>query len=380
MLRAPLPPSPAGPPAPVERRLAIDLLRGLAVVVMVLDHLVGHSWFHMLTLGTLYITAAEGFVLCSGLALGWRSRERFLQAGHWGAIYPVLRRTLVVWGCASGSLLAVGTLAMLVPGAGRPAFTDAPPAWGELARAALSLQLAPPLLDILPMYVGLLGLTPLLIAGCARGHWPFLVLASLLAWGWNWCDPYALSTPPLDRDGRTYFSLASWQIIYVGGFLVAWYGESLKRRWAWVPPHGWWLSLAVIGLSLAVASFHDSDVRSWPLEAPERATWLAATDRSLLGPIRLLAVMTYFPLLSAALSWLTGFPSTHWLHEGLLLLGRNALLLYMLHLPLVLFWSQAIAPWLGGRVWLTSLGQAAALLLLWGLVRQRHRYRARAGG
>ncbi|MEB3329659.1 MAG: OpgC domain-containing protein [Candidatus Sericytochromatia bacterium] len=363
------------PEAPASQRpgsgrdRALDMLRGLAVVVMVVDHLVGHSWLHQATLGTLYVTAAEGFVFCSGLALGHRCRQRHAKGGMWAVTASAWRRALLLWGCATVLLVAVGTLAWCCPGAGRPIFDQAPPL-PQLWVGAATLQLAPPLLDILPMYVGFLALTPALAALAARNAWLLALGLSVLAWGLNWVDPYSLSSAPLDRDGRTYFPLASWQVIFVPAFLAGWHRARLARAWAWVPPAGWVLSGGLITGALAVAAAHDAQLGAWPLASPERASWLAATDRSLLGPLRLLAVAAFFPLAWRGLD-LGGDRLARWLGPLVLPLGRHALYAYVMHLPLVLAWTAWVAPRLGGQAWLATLGQLTVVAALVVMVRRR---------
>src|SRR5579859_2269688 len=50
------------------RDLRIDLLRGLAVLAMVIDHIAGPSKLYLITGGNhFYTSAAEGFIFLSGL-------------------------------------------------------------------------------------------------------------------------------------------------------------------------------------------------------------------------------------------------------------------------------------------------------------------------
>ena len=62
----------AVPEARGKRDLRIDLLRGFCVFVMTVDHVGGESsWLYVLTGGNhFYVSAAEGFVLLSGIAMG----------------------------------------------------------------------------------------------------------------------------------------------------------------------------------------------------------------------------------------------------------------------------------------------------------------------
>ena len=59
-----------------SRDLRVDFLRGFAVLAMVVDHLGGPSWLYALTGGNrFYTSAAEGFILISGLLGGGSSTD-----------------------------------------------------------------------------------------------------------------------------------------------------------------------------------------------------------------------------------------------------------------------------------------------------------------
>ena len=352
------------------RDVAIDLLRGAAIVVMVVNHLVGASWIHAVTLGRYYVTAAEAFVFCSGLVLGALSRRRLAEGGLAAVARKALARAGTLYLAAVVLIAGLGTLALAAPGWARPAFEQAPGPFGAILGAALTLRLAPPIVDILPMYVAFLLLTPLLAAALARGLWGPALILSGVAWAWNWLDPYALGAAPLDRGGRAYFAIASWQVLFVFTFVAGWHRDAFLRAWAWVPRAGWAIGLGAITVGLAALAQQDATLGAWPALSPERESWLAATDRSLLGPVRLIAVAALFPLLLMAATRFRA-PLVRAVGPFLLPLGRHALHVYLLHVPLVVLWTVLVAPRLGGNLVVATLGQAGAVALLWWLVRRR---------
>src|SRR3954453_10690364 len=84
--------------APVGRDPRLDLLRGFCVFAMVVDHVGGASWLYALTGGNRGpVTAAEGFVLPSGLVLGIVSRQRLTRTGLRAAIRATLSRALTLY-------------------------------------------------------------------------------------------------------------------------------------------------------------------------------------------------------------------------------------------------------------------------------------------
>src|SRR5215472_2073770 len=66
-----------------KRDLRIDLLRGFCVFVMTVDHVGGESsWLYILTGGNrFFVSAAEGFVLLSGLSMGMVHATTIRRAG-----------------------------------------------------------------------------------------------------------------------------------------------------------------------------------------------------------------------------------------------------------------------------------------------------------
>lgn len=79
-----------------ERRdLRFDLLRGLAVIAMVTDHIGGErSWLYSITGGNHFWTsAAEGFVFISGLVMGIVYPAVIAKHGLRAALFKALKRS-----------------------------------------------------------------------------------------------------------------------------------------------------------------------------------------------------------------------------------------------------------------------------------------------
>lgn len=323
----------------------------------------------------MYVTAAEVFVVCAGLAIGLRSKHRWSTGGWRKLLPPLAKRAFVLYLWSVFLLIGIGALNKFSPGLGQPIFTAPHASWASLIFPSLSLNLAPPILDILPLYLNFLFLVPMLVLLLTRDGWGLIILISAVAWWLNWVEPYSLSWPPADRGGRTYFSLASWQILFVSGFLIAWFQKRLRAWWFWTPSYSWLIGLGIITAGLSWAAVQDSTLWAWPLESPERESWLAATDRSLLGPIRLIAVAAFLPLLLRGMQTIATTPSLIHLRRVLLTLGQQSLYAYVTHIPMVIFWTVLIAPHLKGRAWLASLGQLAAVFTLWWMAKHRIGFR-----
>ncbi len=95
----PLEPATAGPPRSGSRRdFRLDFLRGLCVVVMLIDHVGGASWWYLITGGDqFFVSAAEGFVFISGLVMGLVYRRVLQQEGALAVWRKALGRTVTLY-------------------------------------------------------------------------------------------------------------------------------------------------------------------------------------------------------------------------------------------------------------------------------------------
>jgi len=84
----------AAPEAATKRDLRLDLLRGFCVFVMVADHIGGESsWLYLITAGNRFFTsAAEGFILISGITMGIVYRGVIDREGLTAMLRRVMRR------------------------------------------------------------------------------------------------------------------------------------------------------------------------------------------------------------------------------------------------------------------------------------------------
>jgi hypothetical protein len=95
---------------PQGRDLRIDLLRGYFVLAMVVDHVRGPSPLYLLTGGNrFYTSAAEGFILTSGLVAGLVYHHLIERDG----MGPSIRKVLIRAG--SLYLLTVGLTLLFLP-------------------------------------------------------------------------------------------------------------------------------------------------------------------------------------------------------------------------------------------------------------------------
>ena len=254
----------------MERRLEIDALRGLMLVWMTLVHVptMLTPWVNQ-PFG--FRSASEGFIFVSALFTG-RIYYRILNRdGPWPMQRKLLQRTSRLYAFHVVLLVLLFTVAAAIARRGHaPALANLLSYYFSVTpmramRDGLLLLYRPPLLDIIPLYVTFLFLSPLLLlAGGRRAQrWKYLLGASFALWigaqfGLSRAVYAALSNcchvrVPIGEMGA--FNLWAWQLMWIIGMWcgVRWArGDLPAARWAaraWVP--GLCVALLLLGLRYA---------------------------------------------------------------------------------------------------------------------------------
>ncbi|MDO5704968.1 MAG: OpgC domain-containing protein [Paracoccus sp. (in: a-proteobacteria)] len=204
----------------MKRLIALDMLRGYALVCIMLDHM-PVSPLRGLTLANFSIfDAAELFVLLSGFLVGlvWLSVET--KQGRAAAQWRFARRSFQVWRAlvVGGVVMALLSAFLLHVGLPHTAIWNAYAEWviekplgyvGVLA----TMWLQPNLLDVLAVYVLLLATAPLLVPVLLR--WPLSFAAgSVLLW---WFAPVLNPLIPNHNNGGLLFNPFGWQMLFYSG-------------------------------------------------------------------------------------------------------------------------------------------------------------------
>src|SRR5690242_5253717 len=153
------------------RDLRIDLLRGLAVLAMVIDHLVGPSKLYLLTSGNrFYTSAAEGFIFLSGLTVGLVYRRIAEQKGLATAIRRLVERAWTLYVLTVGLTLVMLPISELLNLPWAAAIREGTPL--QIVWTIFSLHQTYYLVDVLTLYVLLMLVAPLaLFLLCEQRTW-----------------------------------------------------------------------------------------------------------------------------------------------------------------------------------------------------------------
>ncbi|WP_411374640.1 OpgC domain-containing protein [Arthrobacter sp. MPF02] len=382
---------------PSNRDSRMDLLRGLAIVFVVVNHLGMTSLFQLLTQEAVgFVSGAELFVLFSGLVVGMvygpRVKDEFgsvvdLTSRRAGKLY--LTALVVLIGVFLVSLLPIfrsealttfvdqGTGGAGHDGAGRTYDLYAGmeslfqfPVPPQILPAILLLQFGPWQFNVMGLYVVLLLASPLILWALNRGKAWWVLAGTLAVYALGAITRFRL----LPSQFEDSFPLLVWQVLFVIG-LVA--GYHRHRIVAWLSARTWMVAacaaLAFLFAFLSwgnpyLANGFDARLALIP-DTLYRAAYDMLFARTYLAPGRLLNVLV---LVVAAYAFLTAYwkPVQRFLGWFLIPLGRATLYVFIMHVVLIAVVAN-IPALQQENVLLNTVAYAVVLGLLWVMVRTR---------
>ncbi|MEG9525762.1 MAG: OpgC domain-containing protein [Hyphomicrobiales bacterium] len=288
----------AGPkPAKPIRDARVDVVRGLALLTIFVDHIPRNApaLFTLHNFG--FSDAAEIFVLLAGYSSMIAYGGLFRRAGIRTAVARILRRCLRIYLFQAGLLLATLVivriwmdLTSLTPRFGVAPLLQMGLLPGLLR--GLMLNALPNYLDILPLYILLLALFPLIYLGMRRGVWGVLALSGTLWLAANL--DHQLNLPNATADDGWYFNPFAWQFLFVIGAALA---LVVRAHDGLLPWRGW--AVAAAAAYLVFALFQGGSWTDWGL--PDlRPLAIDPPDKSHVGPLRLLNILALSYLLFSA--------------------------------------------------------------------------------
>lgn len=289
---------------PIGRDARLDMFRGIALVMIFINHVPGTVYEMFTNRNFGFSDAAEAFVFMSGMAAGLAYSSGFRSGNLWLA-------TAKVWARARQLYFVHMTITMvcLAMFAAAALWFNLPEVLqtnniGPIFNRRLAALIGLPLLthqlgylNILPLYTVLLLSTPLLLLVGLRRPWLLLVLSIAL---WVGAGQFRLNLPNYPTSGGWFFNPLSWQILFVIGLLS---GVAMKTGKSFIP-----YNPVLLGLAAALVFFILLWVKIPPLGqagrdvlamlsdagAPFYLTWF---DKTFLALPRLLHALALFYLL-----------------------------------------------------------------------------------
>lgn len=363
-----------------KRDLRFDLLRGLAVIAMVTDHVGGQdSWLYTLTGGNRYWTsAAEGFIFISGLVMGIVYPAVIARNGIGTAVRKAMRRAGTLYLLTVTLTLTTAALAyhLGLHWAPQVDVNTLP----DFVIGVLTLHRSYYLTDVLLLYTLVIFIASGALYLMAIGRSWIVLAASWGLWGLWQLFPQQVTLPWTIAD-NSVFNLSAWQLLFFNGLLIGFHRKALAARFGWLTGRA---ALVVSGALFAVSlAIYNDGLAPLAALTGRDAAWLDAhifskADQQI-GRIISFAIVATFAVSLVTNFWQPILRGLGWL---LLPLGQSALLSYGLHLFIIMLTTLA-GPHLFGTGTFTAaqntLLQAAGIMLIWAIVTLRPRLAAIGG-
>jgi hypothetical protein len=313
-----------------DRDTRVDFFRGYALFCIFIDHIPDHfMWFT--TIQVLGPTdATETFIFLAGFSAGIAYGRQLTRNG-WG--YAAISLLMRCWNLYVVHIfMFVAFIAQVSWSAARfqnPAYLDETNVTGfldEPYRAvldALLLRFQPAFMDILPLYIVILGGFALLLPLLRR---PMLLL---LVSGAIWLVARATHFNLATTNGVWFFNPVAWQFLFMIGAVLSFIDIETRDRWL---KGRWYVTAGAI--AVALAGLFVSAV--WRI--PRFYEWLprhladpifVSIDKTGLHPARLLHFLAVTYLVSRLIPRGSRFP-LHTLAQPFTLCGQYGLLVFAL--------------------------------------------------
>lgn len=362
------------------RDLRIDLIRGYFVFAMIVDHVRGASPLYLITGGNrFYTSAAEGFILTSGLVAGLVYRRLIKRDGLAPALVKVLNRAFTLFLLTVGLtlLFTVFSEFAALPWAQGINFSN-PVDW---VLNVFTLHRTYYLVDVMLLYTVLFVLSPLALLLLEQGKWYYVLLPSALLYIIYQFYPQAVMLP-WQIEGNYLFNFSAWQVLFFGGLVMGFHQERIPTMGCRTTRVGIVLT-GVLTVALIAAfylidtptSLTPSEIATGSPIPQETRLWLQDNlfSKTDLRPGRLLASAMVFGFLFFAIThfWKPINKGIGWLF---LPLGQYALYGYTAHVAVVGLVALVLAPFklpYPGPQWLNLLIQVASVLLIWFMAKRQ---------
>jgi hypothetical protein len=369
-------------PTRTSRDARIDWLRGLAMACVIIDHSKRASvlsWFSYQRFWL--VTAAEVFVVLSGVVLGMVYGPRLIRDGWQAVMWRLGRRALTLYSAfiaVTFSLLALALAGVDV---------SAVAAWDPTAitwfidprtmtaanwRDVALLRYGPWAFEIIGLYVWLvLAAGPLLIALRAFGWRPVVTVSWLVYLGFR-VAPHQLTS----AEFEIVFPILAWQLLFVHGVAVGTHRQQVSAFFARCPRT---VPMAVVGVALGFTLFALANPAvagpqwlRWSIVSPARFTELYERYFALselgIGRVLNLAVALPVGYLLLTRGWAIARP----LQPLFVTLGKGSLGAFVLHVYGLLLLAHLPS---SDGVWVNTVLQVLLILSITALlaVMQRRR-------
>ncbi|HWO99106.1 MAG TPA: OpgC domain-containing protein [Methylococcus sp.] len=291
-----------------QRLISLDLFRGVALLVIFINHIPFNEWSAFTPSRFGWSDAADIFVFLSGFAAALAYGRSFRDGGLWLGSLRVFSRCGQIYGAHLGLFFLLAMVCAL----GNTLFAE--PDYihrlniqyffdhtHEALPALFTLHYVPNYFDILPMYLVVMLWVPVVCA-LSRLHVALALAFPLSLYLATWI--FDLDLPAHPRNDLTwFFNPFGWQLLFFSGF-------AFGSGWVRPPEPGrGWIRLCMVFLVLTIPLAHEPTYRSIPWLEEWRGQLQPWLDKSRYGPLRWFHFMALAYLMTSLCktrqAWLT---------------------------------------------------------------------------
>ena len=368
-----------------KRDVRIDWLRGLAMTCVIVNHSKLSSLLSWFSYERFWIvTAAEVFVVLSGVVLGMVYGRRLARDGWRAVVQGLGRRALLLYGAFVGVTVSVLALAAMGVDVGFLVPTDGETAEWFLApsmmttsawRDVLFMRAGPWPFEIIGLYVWLVAAAIPCLLILRRAGWRVVLAASWALYLWYRVEPHAITASGFEMA----FPLLAWQLLFVHGIVIGYHRRDIGVFFARMPSITPRLAVLVTaGFTIFAFCCPWSPGPAWlhlRVVSPERFTDLYEGYFSLsdLGIGRLLNLSIALPV--AYLMLTRNWAVTRSFERVFVVLGKRSLGAFVLHVYGLLLLEHLPLP---NDIWVNTLAQVTLVCAIAALLICAERPRNRA--
>jgi len=243
-----------GPGLPsLQRDLRLDFFRGLALILIFIDHIQENVLSYFTLQAFQFYDAAEVFIFISGYTAALVYGRTLALQGAFYATAQILRRAWQLYVAHIFLfMIFIAEISYMVTTFNNPMYNDEMRVADFLEEPhvaivkALLLEFQPTFLDILPLYIVLLVIFPVILLGLRLQLLLVLITSFLVYAAVQAAD---VSVPAYPEGHVWYFNPLAWQFLFTAGAALG-FGTVPTRRWPC--PAGVLLLIAIV---IAAAGF-----------------------------------------------------------------------------------------------------------------------------
>ena len=212
------------PEPSTPRDLRLDFFRGVSLILIFIDHIPENILSYFTLQAVTFFDAAEVFIFISGFTAALVYGRRLASKGALYATAQVLRRAWQLY------VAHIFLFVLFIAEVSYTATAFKNPMYNEEMRVAdflnephiavikaLLLEFQPTFLDILPLYILMLVVFPVILLGLRR-HWLWVLVPSATLY--LAVQIFDISVPAYPEGHVWYFNPLAWQFLFVAGAVL----------------------------------------------------------------------------------------------------------------------------------------------------------------